>query len=63
MSAQQLWARPATPAPVARQCWVRTDEGTFRAGLPVLARWRADAMVGCLLERPEVLNAWHAPAR
>jgi hypothetical protein len=49
-----------TKTRTVRQVWVRTEQGTFRAGEPTDVRWRADAMVGYLLERDDVLNAWHA---
>jgi hypothetical protein len=43
------------------QIYARTAAGIVPVGGPTPApRWRADAMVGLLLERADVLTAWHA---
>jgi hypothetical protein len=43
------------------QLWVRTDDGVQPVGGPTKApAWRANAMVGFLLERPDVQTAWAA---
>jgi hypothetical protein len=47
--------------PALRQVYARTADGTREMGEPVTELWRANAMVGRLLQTNGVLNAWHAP--